>query len=271
MKKLKFFGDDQWISEEYMKKIVLLLMFLSIVTEPIKVSLSNDNQGIYVARIVSYTKNDSHVEYPQINGLKDKKKQDAINKLLKDQVLYGAKNYMHETFVNFSNPDYRYQFKTSIGLVNKDIASFIYTFDGYAVRKLEYDLKGHTSRNYGVTINMKTGKKIELWDFMEIDERLINSDDGSNIETDYASIMIPKFHNFKDAFKIYSSEKEEDGYHLSSVEDTLQRLKDKRGETNWYIDEDKNIDFYCGDNHVKIPYNRISDAIYPKYLDALNE
>lgn len=233
--------------------------------------MSDDmNQILYTAKIVSYRKNNSYVEYPQISGLK-KKKQGAINKVLEDQVLYGAKNYEQQTFVDFSDPDYSYIFKTRIGFVNKDIASFIYTFDGYAVRKLEYDLKGHTSRNYGVTIDMRTGKKIELWDFMEIDERLINSNDGSNIKTDYLSVTLPKFHNFKDAFQVYSTEEEKDTYHCWSVKETIRELKDRGDETNWYIDDNKNIVFYYSENHVKIPYEKISDAIYPKYLDALNE
>lgn len=230
----------------------------------------DENQVFYTTKIVSYTKNNSYVEYPRISGLEEKK-ENAINKILEDQVLYGAKNYKHKAFVDFSDSNYYYLFKTRIGFVNKDIASFIYTFDRYPVMKLEDDSQGNISRNYGVTIDIKTGKKIELWDFMKIDERLINSNDGSNIKTDYTSAKLPKFHNFKDAFEIYSSKEEKDSYHIFSVEEIIQRLKDKRGETNWYIDDNKNIVFYYGKNRVKIPYSRISDAIYPKYLNALNE
>lgn len=231
--------------------------------------MSDDmNQALYRVEIVSDTKNKSYIEYPRVSGIEEKK-QNAVNKILEDQVLYGAKDYRHNALVDFSDLNYHYIYKTRIGFANKDIASFVYTFSRYAEKKLADDFQGHISRKYGVTIDMKTGKKIDLWDFMEIDERLINSNDGSNIKTDYASAKLPEFHNFKDAFEVYSSE--EDSYHNRSVEETIEYLKDKRGETNWYIDDNKNIVFYYSKNRVKIPYNRISDVIYPKYLDVLNE
>lgn len=254
------------------KKIIAILVIIAIVTATIMAfSLSSENEVNYKAKIVSYTINESYVEYPQIYGLKEKEKQDAINKILEAQVLKGAKNYKYETFVDLSDTDYAYTYKISVGVINEDIASFLYSFNAFATRPLEDDWKGHFSRDYGVTIDMKSGKKIELWDFMEIDERLINSDDGTNIETDYNSVTLPEFHNFKDAFMVYGSEEEEDIHHIWSIEESIANLKDKRDETNWYIDKNKNIVFYYSDNCVKIPYTQISDAIYSKYLRILDE
>lgn len=257
------------------KRKFIILGILVIVAMPIIVFvLQNgnniDNQDNCTAKIVSYTKNRSYIEYPQIDGLEDTKKQEDINKILKNQVVYGAKNYEGETFVDFSNHNYYYIFETGIGLLNKKIASFIYTFDGYGEVELEDGIMRNTYRNYGVTIDMRTGKKIELSDFMEIDERLINSSDGNPIEPDYGRERIPEFHKFKDAFEIYDSKEEEDIYHKWSVEEAIKNLKDYN-ETNWYIDEDKNIVFYYIKNCVKIPYENISDAIYPEYRKALDE
>ncbi len=53
---------------------------------------------------------------------------------------------------------------------------------------------------------METGEKLELSKFMIIDERLINSTDGSGKETNYDSPAYD-YHTFKDLYCVYTSEK----------------------------------------------------------------
>lgn len=234
--------------------------------------LIDERNDSYSINIISYTKNDSYVEYPQISDLRDTKKQDDINKLLEDQVFYGAKDYMNKPFVDFSIPGCDYHYESGAGFSNRYISSFWYSFDAYDKNGSGvFGFMGYTDRFFGITIDMKTGKKIELSDFMIIDERLINSNDGSGIETDYNSVANPVFHNFKDAFMIYTLEQEKDVYHLFTPQEIIDRLMDTQGETNWYIDETKNIVFCSGKSSVKIPYNKISDAIYQKYFEILNK
>lgn len=253
-----------------MKKIRILLCALALVTFMVFLYLKvNSNISNYTTSIESYTINKSYVEYPCINGLKDQKKQEDINKLLEEQVLHGAKLYTGEPFVDFSSPNLVYKFESGVGLVNKYIASFWYSFKQY-----EYDnnrIIGETNRFFCITIDMKTGKEIKLPDLMVIDERLINSNDGTLIETDYSSETIPKFHNFKDTFEVYTKEEERDNHHSFSHEGIIGILKETDGETRWYIDEDKNIVFHFLENCVSIPYSKIADAIYPKYLEALKK
>jgi hypothetical protein len=234
--------------------------------------LVDKNNNSYSTSIISYTKNGSYVEYPQIVDLKDEKKQDTINQLLKDQVLFGAKNYVGKYIVDFSYSDYVYEFSSDVGFANEYIASFWYSFVSYGEVDLGPEgIMRDTYRFFCITIDMKTGKKIELSDFMVVDERLINSNDGTKIETNYDSAANPTFHNFKDAFMVYTSEQEKDVYHLFTPQEIIERLMDTQGETNWYIDENKNIVFCSGKNFVEIPYNEIADAIYPKYLDMLKK
>lgn len=126
------------------------------------------------------------------------------------------------------------------------------------------------SRFYGVTINMKTGEVIELSYFMIVDERLINSSDGDNMEPDYTSATQPNFHKFKDAFMIYDSENEKDSFHIFTAQEVIDKLIDSNSETNWYIDENKNLVFSLDKNFVRIPHNRITELIYPQYLNDLN-
>lgn len=92
---------------------------------------ADNNDKDYSVIIKSFTENGSYVEYPQISGLKDKKKQERINTILEEQVYIGAKNSSYETFVDFSNPDYVYNFEIGVGFINKDIASFLYNFNAY--------------------------------------------------------------------------------------------------------------------------------------------
>ncbi len=254
-----------------MKKIRILLCALALVTFMGFLYLKvNSNISNYTTSIESYTINGSYVEYPCINGLKDQKKQEDINKLLEEQVLYGAKLYTGEPFVDFSNPNLEYKFKSGVGLANKYIVSFWYSFNEY-----EYSnnrIIGETYRFFCITIDMKTGKEIKLPDFMVIDERLINSNDGTYIKTDYDSAANPVFHNFKDAFEVYTKEEERDSYHIYSQQEMIDLLKDTSGETTWYIDENKKVIFYYTEiNVVDIPYSEIADAIYPKYREALKK
>ena len=250
-----------------MKKTIILSCFIIILGVVFLFIKMNSYKSNYTTSIISYTENGSYIEHPHIDGLKDKELQDSINKLLKDQVLLGAKTFDNKTFVDFSELDSLYEFSSGIGLTNQYIASFWYAFD--MTGKNENSFTYSTYRVYCITIDMKTGKKIELPDFMVIDERLIYSDDGTGIETNYNSAANPTYHNFKDAFSIYSSEEGEDAYHYFTIQEAIDWLSDIESETGWYIDEDKNIHFVYDKMGVSIPYVRISDAIYPKYLEAI--
>ncbi len=254
-------------------KIILPLLFiiviigLSFVFIVVKTNTSN-----YSVIIESYKDNGSYIEYPKISGLKNESKQKIINKLLKEQIFVGAKNYNNKPFVDFSHKNYRFEFRNTIGYYNNDIASFKYSFNGYGQVKYEDGgIMRNTYRSYGITLNMLTGEKINLTDFMIVDDRLINSNDGNNKEHDYNSQINLQHHNFKDAFMIYTTEDEKDSYHMFTPEEIVSSLKNNEQETNWYIDENKNIVFYFDKNYIKIPYTELSEIIYPYYYDMLNK
>lgn len=230
---------------------------------------ANNSTAILSAEILSYQENDSYVEYPQIKGLTDITQQNAINTLLKEEMLIGAKTVDREPLIDF-NSDLVYTIESRIGFLNEDITSFAYSLSGYS-KNFETSWKNHFSRNYGITVDMKTGEKINLTDFMVVDERLLHSSDGTGLTTDYNSPANFTSHNFKDAFMIYFSEEEKDNYHRYTPQSIIDSLKDATGETNWYIDSDKNIVFMWIDNWIKLPYNEVSDLIYPQYLAALEK
>ena len=251
------------------RSIICFLIFVMFITA---CAFSNKDGLGYSIIIKEYDENGSHIKYPQIEGLKSKEKQDSINTHLKEQVFLGAKNHLNEPFVDFSNPDYVYNFESGVGFASYNIASFWYSFDAYGEVHLDDGgVMRDTSRFYCVTIDMKTGEVIELSDFMIVDERLINSADGDNIEPDYSSATQPNFHRFKDAFMIYDLEDEKDSFHIFTDQEIIGKLKDTNSETNWYIDENENVVFSFDNNFVKIPYNRITELIHSQYLNDLNQ
>ncbi|ANU48276.1 hypothetical protein ADH76_11430 [Enterocloster clostridioformis] len=231
----------------------------------------DNNDKDYTVIIKSFTENGSYVEYPQVSGLKDKKKQACINTILKEQVYVGAKDSSYETFVDFSNPEYVYNFKIGVGFISNDVASFLYSFNAYGFFDPDVKVMQNNDRSYGVTIDMQTGKKIELPEFMVVDERLINSTDGSNLDTDYNSIVRGDYHKFKDLFWVYTTEEEKDYFHSYTPQEAMNRLENTKEETIWYIDENKNIVFFNLDDYMEIPYNELAEIIYPQYLESLSK
>ena len=67
---------------------------------------------------------------------------------------------------------------------------------------------------------------LDLSDFMVVDERLINSTDGSNLETDYNSAVRYPYHKFKDVFCVYTTEEEKDNFHSYTSQEAIEILKE---------------------------------------------
>ena len=253
---------------------ICLLFFICQTKLSYKEKKNNENntksEMDYLVEKKIYMVNDSYVEYPQIKGLDDEKKQEHINKLLEDRALYGGKTFMEEPFVDLYNTDNIYEFEYWEGLVSNDIASFLYNITAHTeiTQESGWVSKNQTDRYLGITIDMVTGEEIKLTDFMVVDDGLINSSDGTGRKTDYDSASNPIFYNFKDAFYVASTEEEIDGYHIFEPQEVIDDLIDSESETIWYINTEKNIVFY-GFGAVHIPYTEISKLIYPYYLNIL--
>lgn len=255
---------------------VLFAFILCIVWATINSKhIQQNNQVDYTICIESEYINESYIEYPQIKEMKDLELQKKINIILKDEVINGAKTsewvdgqLEYVTFVDFSDEDAYYEYKCGIGFTNKFLASFWYSFQGYGPK---FGWQGHVNRFFTITIDMKTGERINLVDFMEIDTRLIESGIPNVSETDYNAEVTPTFYAFKDAFMIYMTEDEYDEYHVFTPEYIIDILKDSESEARWYIEEHgENIIFYSGTgNHISIPIREIKSLIYPKYQKML--
>ena len=224
----------------------------------------------YKIYIESYSQNASYIEYPQIKGMKNEELQNKINTILKDETIKGPKIDGGKNFVDFEKPDVIYEYSTRVGFTNEFIASFEYSFESIDPSST---VTGMNHRYFYITINMKTGERIYLTDFMEVDDRLINSGVPGAPEPDYNGVVTPTFYRFKDAFRIYTSDEERDSYHTNTPEWIIETLKDKSAETKWFIEKNKDITFYAGIdyNFVTIPVAEIKNAIHPEYLEILGE
>lgn len=229
-----------------------------------------NNKTNYTAYIVSSSENGSHIEYPQIEGIRNLGLKQKINNMLKEEVIKGPKDASNQSFVDFSDSQSQYSYKSGVGFLNKYIGSFWYSFTCY---NQKYGPKGFIYRCFCITINMKTGDEIHLSDFMDIDERLINSGVPNAPKSDYNGVGTPIFYTFKDAFEIYTTDAEKDPYHIFKPEWVLEELRNKESETRWLIEKNKDIMFYAGIdyNFVTIPFAEISGMIRPKYLKMLKE
>lgn len=229
-----------------------------------------DNKTDDTAYITSCSKNGSHIEYPQIEGIKDPNLKQKINKLLQEEVIKGPKDASNQNFVDFSDPQSRYDYTSGVGFLNENIGSFWYSFTCY---NQKYGPQGFIYRYFCITINMKTGTEIHLTDFMDVDDRLINSGVPNAPKPDYNGVGTPIFHTFKDAFEIYRSDSEKDPFHVFKPEWVLKELRDTRSESRWLIEKNKDISFYTGIdyNFVTIPFAEISGLIHPNYLKMLEE
>lgn len=250
-----------------LSSIKIIMISLAIIFNMYQIK-QEVNGTDYSVNIESYNLNGSHIEYPQVNGMDCVALQDKINKLLKKEITAGAINEMIDKVVDFSRTNVEYQFKSGIGFTNKNIASFWYSFVCYDKNSI-----GAPYWFYTITINMNTGKKIELWDFMNIDENLINSGIKDKPKPDYNGVFSPQLYTFKDAFEIYSLPKEKDSFHQNTPDYIISELKDPNYTTIWLIAKNKDLQFYSDwtKSIVTIPFSQLKDSIHPKYLKLLEE
>lgn len=249
------------------KIVIVSIIVFALALTCLGQNMMNDKTDC-TAYIASASENGSHIEYPQIEGIKNPELKQKINNLLKEEVIKGPKDASNQNFVDFSDPQCQYNYTSGIGFLNQSIGSFWYSCTCY---NQKYGPQGFIYRYFCITINMKTGNEIQLTDLMDVDERLINSGVPNAPKPDYNGVGTPIFHTFKDAFEIYTTDAEKDPFHVFKPEWVLGELKNTESETGWLIEKNKDITFYAGIdyNFVTIPFAEVSDLIHPKYLRML--
>ena len=149
-----------------------------------------------------------------------------------------------------------------------NIGYMIYEVTIGVVEGEEYN--GGFSQNYeagNFILDIKTKQEIKLSDLIELDERLLEYKIGDGI-TDYNSIRITQYKNFKDAFEIYENIEEKDWNHDKTLDEVIKGIENN--EYAWYLDKDKNLVFYLQEGirsytEFKIDYEFIKPLLKDKY------
>lgn len=140
-----------------------------------KLEVSTISEENYEILTETYEQGEIRIQYPQIVGLSDEKKQEAINELIRndliktqvDDVLEGLENdYCEDIF----HLDLEYDIK----MQSAEILSILYT--GTSLIETLYDETYSTYYSQeidAITINMKTAEKLKLTDFIDVDEELV--------------------------------------------------------------------------------------------------
>ena len=128
---------------------------------PTPTAMPLDTEGYEIIRDGYNKGKDIAISYPQIKGLKDTDKQNAINDLLKQDAMSYLDNSSEQMTVDSS---YQIEWK------GKDILSV--GFYGWGENSdAPHPFKGYFTTN----INMRTGEKINLKDVLHIDQTMVES------------------------------------------------------------------------------------------------
>lgn len=180
--------DNEMILRKYYCIFMAVVVILTGCTNPTSdkamegVETSNKNMGednrrleeIYTVEIITYQYKDIHVEYPQIHGLKDTEREEKINNLIEDYILLE----IIETEDTVKLEELNMELECRITMQSPKFLSFYYVGESNIDGFKPYD------DFYSMTIDLKNVKKLNLSDFIDIDETLVerikNSTDVTN-------------------------------------------------------------------------------------------
>lgn len=130
----------------------------------------------YTVELETYHYENIWVEYPVVRNLKDKEREERINHLIE--------NFIFEDIVGTDNSNYQLDevcmdMECRVTLQSLALLSFYFLGSPYLENSKPYD------EVYTMTIDMKEAKELKLWDFVEIDEELVerikSSSDVTNL------------------------------------------------------------------------------------------
>lgn len=117
----------------------------------------------YSIEIVTYHYQDIHVEYPRIQGLIDKEREEKINSLIEDHILLDIVQVDNLELMNELNME----LECRITLQSQKLLSF------YCVGESNVDGFKPYDEVHTMTLDIKEAKELKLGDFVDIDEFLV--------------------------------------------------------------------------------------------------
>ena len=238
------------------------------------------------------------VNFYQIDYLKNKRLEKEINYILEKfsfEIVYTYLKYFYKLYSNkniefknvlywidnLENESFSFEIWSNflenddifkLGYIDENIINIYYLaiVNGVGIIKekdYEREYYSYFTISGSLVLDINTKEKIRLSDLIEIDKRLFEYKIGDGI-TDYDLDMITQYKSFKDAFRIYTNDKEKDNDHDRTLDEVIEELKNN--EHTWYLDKDKNLTFilYASPKQFtefKIDYEFIKQLLKDKY------
>ena len=166
-----------------LKKILLLIFFLSICTSNVHIVRAESNIKNYDVYIKTYKRNANQIEFAQIKGMKNKKKQTEINYLLEHEIF----SYLTELYNYWGQEDDpNYKVKNILQTISDDKSGVLeFTCHaGYESDKLlsiyyevySYCYGGLHPNTWGFayTLDLENLKVVHLSDFININNSILD-------------------------------------------------------------------------------------------------
>lgn len=238
------------------------------------------------------------VNFYQIDYLKNKRLEKEINYILEKfsfEIVYTYLKYFYKLYSNkniefknvlywidnLENESFSFEIWSKflenddifkLGYIDENIINIYYLaiVNGVGIiKEKDYEREDYSyfTISGSLVLDINTKEKIRLSDLIEIDKRLFEYKIGDGI-TDYDLDMVTQYKSFKDAFRIYTNDKEKDNDHDRTLDEVIEELKNN--EHTWYLDKDKNLTFilYASPKQFtefKIDYEFIKPLLKDKY------
>lgn len=143
--------------------------------ESVKKNNEETKKTTYYISTENYVDGKINIRYPQIYGLEDKIKEKKINHLIKSELL---KTQVEQVLESYENDPYEdaliLEMDYQIMLKNQEILSILYT-GGCEIECLDFPTESTSYSDcvYAITIDMKSGEKLNLADFVNVDANLV--------------------------------------------------------------------------------------------------
>lgn len=249
-----------------MKKISSLILVFFIFTSNTYLVQAVSNDKDYNVFIKYYKRNGILIEFAQIRDMKDERKQKEINYLLEREI-FSHLTELYNFWGQIDDPSYRVknilqvinsdisgdlEFVCSVGLANESILSVEYSVYGYS-----YGGAHPNTWGYAFNIDLINEKVITISDFMVVDDRLLQYDNGET--TKAGGTAMPYYSNLLDAFSWRTE---------SDILDALANNKE-----DWYLDSNGDIiiffDIQNSYEKLKVYHKDVKNLIYPQYFSVL--
>ncbi|MBD5530639.1 MAG: hypothetical protein HDQ98_00340 [Lachnospiraceae bacterium] len=275
---MKAYLDDVWMTKHRKACYFVIFVILLGLCQPLHVQADGENGAGYEIHTKWYERWPDNrrviIKFAKITGIEDQRICDNINYILEREAFRLA-----GTFIPY---DIKRKSENILQAISKlqDQAIWIdYEILYRDDKMLSIEIHGGTCHytedgevylsadsEHAVLFDIRTGRKLELSDFVELDRRIIDYRADDYQVPDYNSAAQTLYYSFMDAFGVYEDDNEKDQFHRRmNIEEALEWLRD--GSIEWAVVENKTLLLYLYVSSreqawIEIPYSYIEEFAY---------